>query len=342
MFFLLTLVSGIVIAIYVYFTWHFDHWAKKGIPGPNARFFFGNFPSNVTQSRNMVYDADDIYQLYRGKFNFVGFYHMRAPGLMALNPETFRNFHDNEFADMGDKEVDKMFSRNPFMLQGDEWKEKRAEITPAFTPARIKTMFPVIEDVCQRMNTYVQANNKDAIEVREMCAKYATDVVSSCIFGLDAESFTTEKPLIREMGIKLMNPTFTAILYFILIEILPFMRHIIRMPFVPKEVETFFVNLMRDAILLRKKNKIERVDFLHYLLELQERKGLKDIDMVAHAVTFFLDGFETSSVAMSYALYELAKNPDCQDKLRSEIRETERLHGKITFEHLLEMPYLEQ
>lgn len=62
MFFILTLVSGIVIGIYVYFTWHFDHWAKKGIPGPNAKFFFGNFPSNVTQNRNMVYDADDIYQ----------------------------------------------------------------------------------------------------------------------------------------------------------------------------------------------------------------------------------------------------------------------------------------
>lgn len=85
------------------------------------------------------------FRQYRDKFNFVGFYHMRAPGLMALNPETikeilirnFRNFHDNEFADMGDKEVDKMFSRNPFMLQGDEWKEKRAEITPAFTPARV-------------------------------------------------------------------------------------------------------------------------------------------------------------------------------------------------------------
>lgn len=71
---------------------------------------------------------------------------MRAPGLMALRPDTvkeilikkFRNFHDNEFADMGDKDVDKMFSRNPFMLQGDEWKEKRAEITPAFTPARVR------------------------------------------------------------------------------------------------------------------------------------------------------------------------------------------------------------
>lgn len=207
---------------------------------------------------------------------------------------------------------------------------------------KIKTMFPVIEDVCQRMNNYVKTHNRDAIEVREMCAKYATDVVSSCIFGLDAESFTKDKPLIREMGIKLMNPSFSAIAYFILIEILPFMRHIIKMPFVPKEVENFFVNLMKDAIALRKKNKIERIDFLHYLLELQEKKSLAEIDMVAHAVTFFLDGFETSSVAMSYALYELAKNPDVQHKLRNEIKETEFKYGKVSFENLLEMPYLEQ
>lgn len=32
-------------------------------------------------------------------------------------------------------------SRNPFMLEGDEWKEKRAEISPAFTSSRVILKF---------------------------------------------------------------------------------------------------------------------------------------------------------------------------------------------------------
>lgn len=36
-----------------------------------------------------------------------------------------------------DKNKDPIFSRNPFVLRGEEWKEKRAEITPAFTSNRV-------------------------------------------------------------------------------------------------------------------------------------------------------------------------------------------------------------
>lgn len=70
---------------------------------------------------------------------------MRKPQVMLLEPAlvkrvlvtNFKNFHDNEFAEMIDKETDPIFANNPFMLAGEEWKERRAEITPAFTAARV-------------------------------------------------------------------------------------------------------------------------------------------------------------------------------------------------------------
>lgn len=77
-----------------------------------------------------------------------------------------------------DIEVDRLFSLNPFTLTGDEWREKRAEITPAFTVSRvslwqqticidsqkvtynpicfqIKAMYPIIEDVAGKMTSYL-------------------------------------------------------------------------------------------------------------------------------------------------------------------------------------------
>jgi cytochrome P450 family 6/cytochrome P450 family 28 len=33
--------------------------------------------------------------------------------------------------------MEPVMARNPFILKGQEWKEKRAEITPAFTNNRV-------------------------------------------------------------------------------------------------------------------------------------------------------------------------------------------------------------
>lgn len=49
-------------------------------------------------------------------------------------------YHDNCLFDWlfkVDVNVDPMFGRNPFILKGEEWKEKRNEITPAFTTTRV-------------------------------------------------------------------------------------------------------------------------------------------------------------------------------------------------------------
>lgn len=64
--------------------------------------------------------------------------------------------------------------------------------------------------------------------------------------------------------------------------------------------------------------------------------------MAGHAVSLFGDGTETSSSAISYALYELAVNPHCQDKLYAEITENiANYDGQLTFESVQEMIYLE-
>jgi len=64
--------------------------------------------------------------------------------------------------------------------------------------------------------------------------------------------------------------------------------------------------------------------------------------MAAQAFVFFTAGSETTSTTTSFALVELANNPDVQQRLREEIDEAIQKHGGLTYEAIVEMQYMDQ
>lgn len=77
-------------------------------------------------------------------------------------------------------------------------------------------------------------------------------------------------------------------------------------------------------------------------LGVKEKIPLKGDILVAQAATFYMASFETTSSVLSFALYELTKNPHVQERLREEIREIIGKYGReIPYEaYANEMPYL--
>jgi cytochrome P450 family 6 len=65
-------------------------------------------------------------------------------------------------------------------------------------------------------------------------------------------------------------------------------------------------------------------------------------DFVAQAFTFLAAGFETSGTTLSFALYELAKHPEVQHRVRAEIARVKAKHqDELTYEGIQEMSYLD-
>lgn len=62
--------------------------------------------------------------------------------------------------------------------------------------------------------------------------------------------------------------------------------------------------------------------------------------VAAQAIQFFAAGFDTTALAISFTLYELAVNPDVQHTLRADIEDNIKEDG-ITFDALNKMKYLD-
>lgn len=70
---------------------------------------------------------------------------------------------------------------------------------------------------------------------------------------------------------------------------------------------------------------------------------MTDNVITAQCFLFYVAGFETSSMTISLALYELAANTGVQMKLRREIDEhLQKNNNEVTYEMVKKMPYLNQ
>lgn len=155
---------------------------------------------------------------------------------------------------------------------------------------QIKSLFPLVDEILKRLVKYIKnesAKESGPVNGRKLTEKFTTDVVSSCIFNADAESFDKEHPEIMEKGLTIFEATPSLIIISTIHAIFPFLRKIIKIRFIKKDIEEFFTNLMQQAIDLREKHKINRDDFLAFLMDLRKKKNLSDLDMAARGITFF-------------------------------------------------------
>lgn len=219
-------------------------------------------------------------------------------------------------------------------MKDDAWKEKRYEVITSMTPAKLKAMYPLIIDATKSLVNYIgreiEKESSKAFDSRDICARYTCDSICSCTFGTEAQSFTSSNPFFYEKGRQLLRGMADSFQSYIPKKLLP------------DEVEKFFIEIAKEAIRVRTESTTRQEDFLTHTISIREKKGMTDIDAASHCVTLFLDGYETTSVTLHHALYELGKNKQIQEKLRQEIIDAVEEDEFLTYDELLELPYLNQ
>ncbi|KAF5283744.1 hypothetical protein FQR65_LT02638 [Abscondita terminalis] len=332
--------------LYKYSTRNNDYWKNHGIPYEKPYPFFGNFFGVLILRKSI---SDLLYDYYKKfKHPFFGMFIFDKPYLIIKDPNLIKAVlvkDFNYFSDrciLSDEKCDSVSSNMLFLLKNPEWKQVRSKMTPVFTSGKIRNMTCLMNEAGASLRKYLNQNlHKDSIESKEMCAKFSTDVITSCAFGLDANSFKNEDAAFRVVGRKMFEFEWLNALRQTSYFLAPSFAKLMRMPFFDLKVTAFLRDVFWKTIQERKvANK--RNDLIDLIKDLKSQSDLKiDGDLiVAQAMQFFAAGFETVSATMSFTLYELCLNQKVQRKLKLEIVDTLAGNKEISYDIVQSMKYL--
>ncbi|CRK87132.1 CLUMA_CG000941, isoform A [Clunio marinus] len=339
----------------------YSYWKIMGVPYEEPSFPVGNL-----KGIGHEYHQSKVFQRIYEKFKnhgtpFAGIYSFLSPVVLVTSVDFARTVLAKDSAYFLDRgvyynEEDDPLSAHLFNVDNPKWKILRTKLTPTFTSGKMKMMFGTVCDVAEKfiktLETESSADVNNEIEIKDIAARFTTDVIGSCAFGLDCSSLEDPKSEFREKTkILFDDPKYNA--FFVqLILMFKNISKILHVTMFRKESTDFFMNIVKSTVNYRESNDVKRNDFMHLLIQLKNRGALEGDasiigklsieEIAAQALIFFLAGFETSSTAMSYALFEMSQNPAIQQKARDNVREVLKRHdGQFTYEALMEMTYID-
>ncbi|CAH1155384.1 unnamed protein product [Phaedon cochleariae] len=348
---LIILITLSIALFYYLITKNLNYWRNRSVPGPDPWPIVGNIGPSLIGRLPAGEIFTNIYRKYEG-YPFVGIFRATTPALLVRDPDFVKNITVKDFKHFQnndlhvDKEVDPLFGRHPFVLKGAEWKIKRAQLSTCFTSGKMKGMYPLIRNSSERMVRYIEdeISKSSTMESRELCVRLTLDNVASCAFGLEGRSFDEPYSSFRQMADEFFSPdNFWMSIRTTILFLIPALGKFFKIKFVSDTITQKLLNTVSSTLKYRKENNVVRNDFLEYVSQLGDNTNVfTDVDITASAASFFGDGYESSSRAMSFLLFELARNPRVQDTLRQEIIESYKNNNdSFSYESIQEMSYLD-
>lgn len=344
-----------VIAGIGYFKYSYTYWKKKNVPYLQPSFPYGNYMFPFPRSSTFAGEAAIWYKEFKKQgHKFGGTWIFARPVLVLIDPDYIRDILTKDFHYFVNRDIyvneKDVRGTHLFNIRADGWKPLRQKLTPTFTSGKMKMMFNSVLKCSDFMIDYLEKCTKinDDIDIREVLASFTTDVIFCVAFGVDSNSFDGTHTEFRQQGKNVFKFDLKIIPKFIMITTFPELSRKLGIAAGKEETKNFFGEVVKNTIEYRRKNNVRRPDFLQLLIDMNENskdneKPFSLDEIVANTILFFIAGFDTSSSVMNFSLYQLARNPEIQEKTREEIKNVLQKHGgEITYEAIQDMTYLMQ
>ncbi|CAF0993668.1 unnamed protein product [Adineta steineri] len=342
---------------YLYLLWQrYQYFSRRGIPTPPFRFFYGhlktlwNAASFHRQLETWTQQYGKIYGIYQGTAPTLV---VSDPDfLQEVFIKQFSVFP-------GRRELLTGKIPNLFSSSGPSWHRYRHVINPTFSAAKLKMMSPLINgcisNVMDKFDDHVRNGNEFNIYI--YYKRMTMDVICRCAFGIDTDIQNNPDNIYLKKideffarGFQMdgfhkfaqLAPEIANIItemYFGLNNVKVFLNtHILPLISTKRldELSNMWLLTRLDPIIeQRLKTPTSRVDLLKLMLDVMTDEPINDQvqdsnsskanhrltrkEVTINILVFMAAGYETTSTALAYATYALAKHPEVLQKLQAEI-----------------------
>ncbi|EDS38449.1 cytochrome P450 71D6 [Culex quinquefasciatus] len=345
--FLITLLITLFFLSITFIKYKFSYWSRQNVPYIEPNFPYGNFKDS---GRISIADISaQQYNEMKSRGQFFGMFFFLQPMVMITNLDLIKTILIKDFNYFPDRGVyhnlrDDPLSGHLFSIEGNKWRSLRTRLTPTFTSGKMRMMFPTLKAVGDNFGEFLESAVGGGIEMelKDVVQRFTTDVIGSCAFGIECNTFVDGNSQIRSVSRLIFDSPKHSGKKRLFLKLFPEIGNKLRIKQLNENATEFFQKLVGDTIAYRVKNSTDRNDFISLLIGLMNNGDLTLDEAAAQSLIFFLAGLETSSSNQTFCLYELALNQGYQQKARECIHEAMEKHGGLTYEAVSDMQYLDQ
>jgi cytochrome P450 family 6 len=283
------LVAVILATVYIYIKSSYSYWTKLGIPISNPIVPFGDFFEQVIKNSSFQTEITKLYKTFEG-YRYVGLYGFGKRILLVRDIDLIRDILVKDFSHFHDRGVNVSKKGNPldqhlFSLTGAKWRNLRLKLTPTFTSGKMKMMFGTMVECGKELKDILlqTARKGEAIEIKDILARYATDIIASCAFGIQCNCLQNPDAEFRVWGRKIFLITCRTKIFRLLSLLMPSLIRRFGVSFTPTDVSNYFTKMVNETVEYREKNDIQRNDFMQLMIQLKNKTLVAgDEDVLLH------------------------------------------------------------
>jgi len=168
----------------------------------------------LTRKKTLVGIDDEYYRIFQERgVKYGGIMELRKPTLYLMDLDLIKQVTVKDFDHFVDRRSfdihDPVIANMLISFRGQEWKDVRSLLTPAFTTGKIRRMFKHFNTCGKNILTYVTkakvpwAGDKDGsyiATIQDVINRFTVDVIGATAFGIDPGSLKDPQSVFYSMA----------------------------------------------------------------------------------------------------------------------------------------------